>query len=82
MTVIGQQADSPSKRDDAGQLEVNLPADDLGVLDVQGGRDVAAAGVHGDEPSSSDPGYQGTDVEHHGQAELDGGHALVCPPAG
>jgi hypothetical protein len=44
MAVIGQQADSPPERDDAGQLKVNLPVDDLGVLDGQGGRDVAAAG--------------------------------------
>jgi len=77
VAVAGQQADPPPKRDGAGQLEVNLPADDLGALDGQGGRDVATAGVHSDEPSSPDPGDQGADVEHHRQAELDSGHAVI-----
>jgi len=77
VAVAGQQADPPPKRDGAGQLEVNLPADDLGALNGQGGRDVATAGVQSDEPSSPDPGDQGADVEHHRQAELDGGHAVI-----
>src|SRR5436309_8473049 len=51
---------------DAGQREGNPPADDLGVLDGQGARDVAAAGVHGDERS-----------EEH-TSELQSRENLVC----
>jgi hypothetical protein len=60
-----------------GKFDVSVPGEHVGALNGQGGGDVAVTGVDSDEPAAADPEHQGIDVEHDGQAELEGGHLLT-----
>ena len=67
----------PLRNDSTGEFEVSTPDEQVGALNGQGGGDVAATGTDAGEPSGADPEQQGIEVEHDGQAELEGSHPLT-----
>ncbi len=75
--VSRQKPYSLAERDDAGQVQVCLPADGLNALDGKRAGDAAAAGVQGSEPARVDLCQQGTDVKDEGELEPDGSHAVA-----
>src|SRR5262252_7424273 len=75
--VSGQEPESAPQPEDVRKFEVSMPDEQIGTLDGQGGGDVAATGADGDEPAAADPEQQGVDLEHNGQAELEGGDLMT-----